>query len=231
MTSRTHKNERRAGQLSKDRIVDSAIAILDAEGEGALTFRVLAARLATGAGAIYWHVADKQDLLAAATDHVIGEAFAVVAGRSDPRATIRAIASAVFDAIDRRPWVGAQLSRNPLQDAGLRIFERVGEQIEAFGVPEPAQFNAATAILSLILGLAGQYASALDHVSTGIGRTAFLESVAARWAVLDPDLYPFVRRIAAQLSGHDDRAQFLAGIDLILAGIAAGGKGGAFERG
>ena len=32
---------------------------------------------------------------------------------------------------------------------------------------------------------------------------------------------PFVRRVAAQLPGHDDREQFLAGVNLILAGIAA----------
>jgi hypothetical protein len=28
-----------------------------------------------------------------------------------------------------------------------------------------------------------------------------------------------MRQVAAQLPGHDDREQFLAGIDLILAGI------------
>jgi hypothetical protein len=31
--------------------------------------------------------------------------------------------------------------------------------------------------------------------------------------------YPFARQVAAQLPGHDDREQFLAGIDLILTGI------------
>ena len=36
---------------------------------------------------------------------------------------------------------------------------------------------------------------------------------------LDPDDYPFTRAVAAQLRDHDDREQFLAGIDLILAGI------------
>jgi len=36
---------------------------------------------------------------------------------------------------------------------------------------------------------------------------------------LDPAAYPFVRQMAAQLAGHDDREQFLAGLDLILAGI------------
>lgn len=37
---------------------------------------------------------------------------------------------------------------------------------------------------------------------------------------LDAADYPFVREIAAQLPGHDDREQFLAGVDFILVGIA-----------
>lgn len=36
----------------------------------------------------------------------------------------------------------------------------------------------------------------------------------------DPAKYPFVRQVATQLRDHDDREQFRAGIDLILAGIA-----------
>ena len=48
---------------------------------------------------------------------------------------------------------------------------------------------------------------------------AFLTTFAAQWERLDPAQYPFMRQVAAQLPGHDDRDQFLAGIDLILAGI------------
>ena len=50
-------------------------------------------------------------------------------------------------------------------------------------------------------------------------REALLTIMASRWLQLDPDAYPFLRAIAAQLPGHDDRDQFLAGIDLIVAGI------------
>jgi hypothetical protein len=74
-------------------------------------------------------------------------------------------------------------------------------------------------LLNYILGLAGQYAAGARLLSGETDRTAFLASVAERWAELDPAQYPFVRQVAAQLPGHDDREQFLAGIDLILAGI------------
>ncbi len=49
--------KRRTDALSKEKIVETAIEILDAEGEKALTFRALTTRLTTGADAIYWHVA------------------------------------------------------------------------------------------------------------------------------------------------------------------------------
>src|SRR5580693_3813374 len=187
MAVKTQRTERRADALSKERIVEAAIEILDAHGESALTFRALTARLATGAGAIYWHVANKNDLLAATTDDIIARVMTDVVSGTEPREAIRAIALGAFDAIDAHPWVGARLSREPWQSAVLQIFESFGGQLQA----------------------------------RGTDRSAFLATVAARWAQLDPTEYPFVHQVAAQLPGHDDREQFLAGIDLILAGITA----------
>ena len=219
MTAKAKRAERRTDALSKERIVEAAIGILDAGGENALTFRALAAQLATGAGAIYWHVASKNDLLVAATDDVIARVMTEVVKGAEPRAAIRAVASGVFDAIDTHPWVGAQLSREPWQSAMVQIFEGVGGQLQALGVPERAQFDCASALLNYVLGLAGQYAAGARLLPRDTDRSAFLATVAARWAQLDPAEYPFVRQVATQLPGHDDREQFLAGIDLILAGI------------
>ncbi|MGH3402103.1 MAG: hypothetical protein ACRDRJ_06225 [Streptosporangiaceae bacterium] len=58
-----------------------------------------------------------------------------------------------------------------------------------------------------------------SRISQASAASAFLATVAARWAQLDPARHPFVHQVAAQLPGHDDREQFLAGIDLILTGI------------
>jgi AcrR family transcriptional regulator len=219
MAATTKRAQRRADALSKERIVEAAIEILDAEGESALTFRALTARLATGSGAIYWHVANKNELLAATTSDVIARVMTEVAGGAEPRQAIRAIALGVFDAIDAHPWVGAQLAREPWHSAMLQIFEGIGEQLGALGVPERAQFDCASALLNYILGLAGQYAAGSRLIPRGTDRTAFLATFAAQWARLDPAEYPFVRQVAPQLPEHDDREQFVAGIDLILAGI------------
>src|SRR6202035_685114 len=103
-------------------------------------------------------------------------------------------------AIDAHPWVGAQLSREPWQSAMLQIFEAVGGRLQALGVPARAQFDCASALLSYILGLAGQYAAGARLLAPDTDRSAFLATVAARWAQLDPAAYPFVRQVAPQLA-------------------------------
>ena len=221
MATRAQRAERRTDALSKERIVEAAIGILDTDGESALTFRALTARLSTGAGAIYWHVANKDELLAAATGDVIARAMTEVVSDAEPQEAIRSIALGVFDAIDSHPWVGTQLSREPWQSAVLQIFEGIGEQLQALGVPGRAQFDCASALLNYVLGLAGQYAAGARLIPRETDRSAFLATVAGQWAQHDPAEYPFLHQMAAQLAGHDDREQFLAGIDLILAGITA----------
>lgn len=219
MVTKTQRTELRVDALSKERIVETAIEILDTGGESALTFRALTARLATGSGAIYWHVANKNDLLAATTDEVVSRVMTHVVGGTEPCEAIRAIALGVFDAIEAHPWLGSQLSREPWQFAVLQIFERVGVQLRALGVPERVQFDCASALLNFILGVAGQHAAAARLDQRVMDRSAFLATLAARWTQRDPQEYPFAHQVAPQLREHDDREQFLAGINLILAGI------------
>jgi AcrR family transcriptional regulator len=219
MATKAKRAGRRTDALSKERIVAAAIEILDAGGESALTFRALAARLATGSGAIYWHVASKNDLLTAATDDIIARVVTEVASGAEPQEAIRAIALGAFDVIDAHPWVGTQLSGEPWQPAILQILEGVGGQLQMLGVPERAQFDCASALVNYVLGLAGQYAAAARLLPRDTDRSAFLTTIAARWAQLNPAEYPFAHQMATQLPWHDDRERFLAGIDLILVGI------------
>ena len=219
MATNAHRAPRRTEALSRDVIVQAATEILDAEGEDALTLRALTVRLATGYGAIYHHVADRDDLLAAATDHVIARIVTDLDAGAGPRPALRAVAAGLFDAIVAHPWAGAQLNRDPLRPALLDIYESISQQLQALGVPQRALPDSAGVLVNYILGVAGQNAANARLAPPETDRSTVLASVAARWARLDPTEYPFVRQVAAQLPDHDDREQFLAGIDLILAGI------------
>lgn len=73
--------------------------------------------------------------------------------------------------------------------------------------------------MNYVLGVAGQNAANARLARPETDRAAFLGTTAKVWAGLDPADHPFTRRVATHLPDHDDREQFLAGIDLMLAGI------------
>jgi AcrR family transcriptional regulator len=221
MPSRTTRSTRRTDPLSQERLVGAAIEILDAQGEDALTFRLLAARLSTGPGAIYHHVANKDELLKAAASQIIASAIVGAQPPREPAEAIRSTAAAVFDAIDTHPWAGAQLAREPWQLAVIRLFETFGQHLQALDVPKPAHFDAVSTLVNYILGLAGQYAAGARVLGPHTDRAMFLRGIAEQWEQLNPTMFPFMRSISAGLDQHDDRTQFLAGIDLILAGTTS----------
>jgi AcrR family transcriptional regulator len=63
----------RPSPLTRDRIVDEAVKILDRHGIAGLTMRRLAEGLGVTATALYWHVKVKEDVLDLALDHIFGE--------------------------------------------------------------------------------------------------------------------------------------------------------------
>ena len=219
MVKRAHKAQRREESLSRDRIIEASIALLDSSGESGLTFRALSERLATGAGAIYWHIANKSDLLAAAGDAVVAHTMNDIVVTT-PEATIRAVALGFFDVIDAHPWVGSALTSSPELSPIVRILEPLGQQIRALGVPDRQEWAAVGALMAYILGVSRQNAANGEFARMrNLDRSDFLEAVSTAWSQLDPKEYPFARSVARKLRDHDDRADFLAGIDLILTGI------------
>jgi hypothetical protein len=89
-------------------------------------------------------------------------------------------------------------------------------------VTKEARFDAASALTNYIFGTASQNAAHARNVPRELDRSTFLAFTVNRWAELDPAEYPFVQEVLPQLRDHDDRAQFLAGLDFILAGISGG---------
>jgi AcrR family transcriptional regulator len=224
MTTPQRRSPRRSDALSRERIIEATIQILDTAGESGLTVRAVTAHLSTGRGAIYHHIANKDELLAAAADDVIGRVTAEVAGDEDPRRTIRALALGIFDAIDAHPWIGTQLSREPLQPAVLQIWKGVGVQLHHLGVTGAALSDAGSALVNYVLGSAAQYAAGARRAPDDAARKDYLETVAAEWA--RRDAHPVVQESASLLREHNDRDQFLAGVDIFLAGVSHRSLGG-----
>jgi len=219
MIRRAPGRPRQGESLTRERIIEVAIELLDLSGEEGLTFRALSERLVTGPGAIYGYIANKSDLVSAACDAVVARTMdeTVV---TTPEETIRAVALGLFDAIDKHPWVGSAITSSVGLSPIVRILEPVGQQIRALHVPAEQQRAAVGTLIAYMLGVSKQNAANGQLARTrGLDRSDFLEAMSIAWSQLDSQEYPFAHSVAGHFQNHDDRADFIIGIDLILKGI------------
>ncbi|MFF9183978.1 TetR/AcrR family transcriptional regulator [Streptomyces misionensis] len=212
----------RVGALSQELIVGAAVSLLDELGERGLTFRLLAKELNTGVGALYWHVSNKDELVALAADQVLGHAFAAHQSLEEEAGPgLRALAVAVFDALDRHPWAASHVSAPPTLANALRLLDRIGTLVARTGLPADRHFAVSTAISYYITGVSAQIIAPRTTHDTTVGRDVFLARTAQRWEELDPADYPFLTRTTQHLRDHADRDQFITGLDMLLGGLNA----------
>src|SRR4051812_31156344 len=157
LQNRSGQGRRRASH-SMESVLTEAVALLDEAGAPALTFRALAQRLGGGVASIYWYVANKEELLDRATDHVIGAVLAdieALRGSDDPIDDLRAMAMTLFDSIVDRPWLGAYFMRNTdVQGNALRLYEKLGRQTLRLDLTAQQRFHAVSAIVGVVVGSA-----------------------------------------------------------------------------
>lgn len=214
----------------------TAIGILDRTGPRGLTLRGLAAELGGGLGSIYWYVDGKDELLALACDALVAEALTQAeaaadtpadgpdCGASDPAhlaalAEIRRTAMAFFEQTQEHPWLALQLQlQGGDSPAGLRYWDRVGHQVAAMGLTVRQQFDGSTAIIGYVGGVAAEMAAQDLQADRTRPKEEQLAEVAAHWSAAEAGL-TWLPTIADEFRHHDDRDQFLAGLDLLLSGL------------
>ena len=206
-------------------VLTAAVALLDEAGQSALTFRALASRLGTGVGTIYWYVSNKDELFDRATDHAVGGILTAVEElqeSDDPIADLRAMAVVLFDAMMDRPWLAAYFMRNTdVQGHSLRLYDKLGRQTLRLDLTPRQRFHAVWAITGVVVGTAADLGAELPQelLDGDVDRVEYLSRYAETWRSLDAADFPFVHEIADEFAEHDDREQFLAALDLTLAGL------------
>ena len=98
--------------LSRERILETALALADEDGVEAVTMRKLADRLGFEAMSLYRHVASKNDLLGGMLDVVVAEWETEPEG--DWRPAVRVIAVSVHTSLRRHPWAAPLLRARPM---------------------------------------------------------------------------------------------------------------------
>ncbi|WP_326598326.1 TetR/AcrR family transcriptional regulator [Streptomyces sp. NBC_01803] len=205
---RPHRGHR---PLTRARIVEEAVALLDEEGIERLTMRRLAERLGTGSTTLYWHVATKDDVLDLTLDALFGEVPLPPRG-DDWRADLRTLILAWRTAMLRHPWAVSLLGRPLLGPNTLARVEFVQSTLLRAGLTGDDLAAATWTLCSQVMGAASTQAG--FHLSPADRHAAHTHLLAHR------NSYP---TLAAHGYMHDEDCDtaFATGLDYLLDGITA----------
>jgi AcrR family transcriptional regulator len=203
---------RRRGQradLTREQILWAAVEIADEDGLDAVSMRRIAGRLGVAAMSLYNHVADKDAILDAMVDLLIAGIELPPEG-APWREAMRGRALAARRVVSTHPWAARLFAARSTMSLGvLGYMDGIVREFQAAGFPPQLIHDSTHLISSRVLGFTQ------DIFDPNTLRPAAI----AMWTeALGSGTYP---HIAASLVGvtHDDEAEFVFGLDLILDGL------------
>ena len=210
----------RAGEepLTRERIVEAALSLVDHEGIEVLSMRRLAKELGVDPMALYHHLPNKRALLFA----MIGEVFSAMrAPEPDEtvgwRERVRAWARAFRDVARAHPKLVPHLASYPeaAAEATLESTEELYAAFEAAGMSPSQIVGAVGVIVDYLIGFA--LAEASGVLGEPDEQQEMLEMLDAR----PQGELPAMRRTLEALRDEDLGTDFEFGLDVMLAGLEA----------
>ena len=198
--------------LSLERIVASAVELLDAEGVDGLTMRRLADRVGSGVMSLYWHVDSKEEVFDLALDSVLG--YRGPPQTAEPRDWRGEVVHLLDDwraCMLRHPWSASLLPRRALGPNILGRLELLSKSLSRVGVADTDLNVALWSLWNYVMGAT-------------ITRTSFDLSDEDRAAAQQrltglSERYPTIERSRLLLDDDWDGV-FQKGLDLLLGGLA-----------
>ena len=217
------ENGRGRARLTRERVIQGALSVADSGGLGSLTIRSLAKELGAKPMSVYYHVTNKDEILAALVDIVFSEIELPVPG-GDWRSEMRKRASSAREVLGRHRWaIGLLESRTDPGPANLRHHDTVIATLQAAGFSAELTAHAYALLDSYVYGFALQEAAlpfqGPDSVADGDGDGDVVEAIMQRMA---EDEYPHLVHMATSYylqPGYHFGDEFGFGLDLILDGI------------
>ncbi|MBY3251654.1 TetR/AcrR family transcriptional regulator [Rhizobium laguerreae] len=198
--------------LSLERIVATAVELLDAEGVDGLKMRRLADRLGSGAMSLYWHVDNKEKVFDLALDAVLEyRASPSIVASEDWRGDIVHMLEDWRASMLRHPWSASLLPRRALGPNILIRLELLSKTLSGAGVTD-ADLNAA--IWSLWNFVIGATITRANFELSDDDRTAAQQRLTGL-----SQHYPTIERSRLLLDNDWDGA-FRKGLDFLLDGLA-----------
>lgn len=228
--------------LSADAIVDAAVRVADAEGLEAISMARVAAELGFTTMSLYRYVASKDELLQLMFNASALGAESLVIEGEDWRSRLRSWAIIQRDMLDLHPWITRiPMPAPPLSPNSLHFVERAlqaldgtgladAEKMRAIGLLSSYTLNEARMANDAIRAAAAAQAQAQAQAGTtggqpdGGGQAPPSTFEGLLRELVDERTYPRLYHLAwAEPSAEplSERAEFLAGVDIILDGVQA----------
>ena len=216
MPSQTSATPRRT-PLSRDRVLQAALALADTGGLASLTIRTLASELGVKPMSVYYHVASKEEILDGLVDLVFSEIDLPVPGR-DWRGEMERRAHSARAVLARHRWaIGLLESRLTPGPANLRHHDAVIASLRGAGFSAELTAHAYALLDSYVYGFALQEAGLPFEGPEGVGDVAepIIELMRA-------GEYPHLVEMATSYylqPGYDFGDEFAFGLGLVLDGL------------
>jgi AcrR family transcriptional regulator len=209
------QNGRALPPLSRDRILNAAVAVADRGGFDSLSMRNLAKELGTAPMSIYRHVANKEDLLDAMVDVVFAGMYPP-AIRGDWKTELRKRGVSAREALRRHPWaIGLMETRmNPGPASALHHNATMGCLREA-GFPFRDAIHAYSVLDSYTYGFA------LQEKTIPFETPEEAAEMAEVTVGVMGDDYPYLAEVVSEFNKSEFvyAEEFEFGLDLILDGL------------
>jgi len=207
-------NNKRRIPLNRERVLQGAVAIADTAGIGALTIRSLAQELGVKPMAIYYHVANKDEILDGIVDLVFAE-IELPEADGDWRSELVRRASSARRVLSRHHWaIGLMESRKSPGPATLRHHDAVLGTLRKAGFTVEMTAHAYALLDSYVYGFALQEA-ALPFS----GADTAAEVAEPMMQQFPADAYPHLVELTTEYilqPGYDFGDEFDFGLDVIL---------------
>jgi AcrR family transcriptional regulator len=203
--------------LSRGRILDTALVLVDEEGIDALSMRKLGQALGYEAMSLYNHVANKDDLLDGILDLVLAEMEPPAPDEGLP--AIRAAALSAHEALRRHPWAaGLLMTPTRVRPGRLEFMDALLGALRTAGFSAETTYHAYHVIDAHIIGFSlwqSTHDFSLPEEMTDDLR-ATLERLIPR------ETYPHLYEHGMQHlddGPHQDVSAFEFALDLLLGGL------------
>jgi len=196
-----------------DRIVTTALQIVDDEGADALSMRALAQRLNSGTATLYRHFTSRADLVAAVVDTMFGaiELNVAALNASPWQDACKVAAHSMFDVLRRHRNVASLLADDvPVGPNALAAREQMLAFLLANGFPPALAARSYATLSRYILGFAMQLTDSRGNLGEAPLTQIFHN--------LDPSQFPATVAVADSLPVPFED-EFAFGLDLIIDGL------------